>query len=207
MSIWAVVPMKAVRQAKRRLAPVLPDRMRERLVEAMFQHVLQCLRDVSCIHGIAVVSSDPSLADGDVLFVDDPGTGLNAAIRAAVATTKKEGAATALILPADLPLIERRDIDAILDAGRDNPVVMVGDRDNAGTNALLLSPPDRVDPGFGEASLDRHRSDAIRSGVTPIVLDLPRIRFDIDDKDAVDELRRLRVRGFEFLEAGELVRS
>ncbi len=207
MSIWAVVPMKAVRHAKRRLAAVLPDRTRERLVEAMFQRVLQCLREVHRIRGIAVVGSDPALADDDVLFVADPGAGLNAALGAAVSASKEKRAGTVLILPADLPLIERRDIDAMLDAASDSPVVMVGDRDNAGTNALLLSPPDRIDPGFGQASLDRHRSHAIGSGVTPVVLDLPHIRFDVDDKDAVDELRRLRVHGFEFLEAGELVRS
>ena len=61
MSAWrhcAIVPVKALAQAKRRLAPVLPDAARRRLVLTMLEDVLAAARRVEGIDRVLVVTPD-----------------------------------------------------------------------------------------------------------------------------------------------------
>ncbi len=60
------------------------------------------------------------------------------------------------------------------DPGRE--VVIVPDRHGTGTNALLLTPPDAIEPAFGPGSFARHRELAGTAGVA----ELPSLTLDID---------------------------
>jgi len=184
MTTWAIVPLKAVPEAKRRLRGVLSDDERQHLVVWMFRRVLAALDASPGIDRIAVVGADRALVPAAGRFIADPGRGLNAALAHALSAVCEDGARSALIVPADVPLIAADDVAALLDAG--GRTAIVPDRARAGTNALLMTPPDRFRPNFGPGSFDRHR-DAAGDAV---VLDLPRIMLDIDDADALDALRR-----------------
>ncbi|HIE20404.1 MAG TPA: 2-phospho-L-lactate guanylyltransferase, partial [Rhodospirillales bacterium] len=61
--MWAVVPCKKLEFAKRRLAPILSAGERRCLVSAMLSDVLDVLTKISVLSGVAVISSDPNLAD------------------------------------------------------------------------------------------------------------------------------------------------
>ena len=58
-------------------------------------------------------------------------------------------------------------------------MVIVPDRHGAGTNALLLSPPDIVDFAFGPGSRQTHADRARRAGAVLVELDGP-LALDID---------------------------
>ena len=190
MSVWAVVPVKALDRAKQRLAPVLDAADRRRLVRAMCDDVLATLGTVRGLAGIAVVTRERDLVPAGMRRIEDRGDGLNAALARAAAVLESEGATTILTIAADVPLSSRDEIERVLAAGRNAPIVIVPDRQGRGTNALLLSPPSRMAPAFGAASLVRHTVMARALGCEPVVLRLPGLGFDVDDAAALDDLRR-----------------
>ena len=54
-----------------------------------------------------------------------------------------------LTLPGDLPLLTAADVQAIITPPEPRvPVVLVPNRDDLGTNAIVLSPPDCLRPGL-----------------------------------------------------------
>jgi 2-phospho-L-lactate guanylyltransferase len=109
--------------------------------------------------------------------------GLNAAIEAARSLAVARGASAILVLPADLPSVSATAVDDIVERGSvltapDAIVVLVPDRHGTGTNALLVSPPDAIDPAFGVGSRAQHarRADVARARYEeidgPLSLDL-----------------------------------
>lgn len=190
MTVWALVPLKALDNAKRRLAPALEPADRRRLARVMCRDVLDAVASAQGLSGVALVTSERDLAPSGVRRIDDRGDGLNAALADAAAVLEAEGATAVLTIAADVPLATRDDIEAILAAGRQAPVVIVPDRRRRGTNALMLSPPRLLRPAFGEASLARHIALARSRGIEPAVLGLAGPGFDVDDAGALEELRR-----------------
>lgn len=190
MSVWAVVPVKALDRAKQRLAPALDAPGRRRLAQLMRDDVLAALATVRGLAGVAVVTSEVDLLPAGMRRIEDRGDGLNAALARAAAVLEREGATAILAIAADVPLTSRDEIEAVLTAGRTAPVVIVPDRQESGTNALLLSPPTRMAPAFGVASLARHTAMARALGIEPVVLRLSGLGFDVDDAAALDDLRR-----------------
>ena len=59
-----------------------------------------------------------------------------------------------LLVPGDCPSLDAREVDELLSAGPG--VIIVPDRHGTGTNALVLDPPDAIEPGFGPGSCERH---------------------------------------------------
>ena len=128
--------------------------------------------------------------------VPDPGTGLNAAIRQGTEAAREDGAAAALILPADLPLLSVESLDRLLDAadaalaaGSGRPLVVISPSDaRNGTNGLLLSPPDVIRPSFGIASFEAHVREARDAGTSLQVVPDPGLGFDLDTPEDFERL-------------------
>lgn len=190
MSVWALVPLKALNRAKKRLASELPAAERRRLVETMYNDVLAVLASVRGLAGVAVVTDERGLVPSGVRRIEDLGEGLNAAVARASARLEREGATSVLSLAADIPFASKDEIEAVLAAGRKTPVVIVPDRHGSGTNALLLSPPTRLAPAFGEASHARHTAMARALGFEPETMNLPGLGFDVDDPADLRDLRQ-----------------
>ena len=57
------------------------------------------------------------------------------------------------------------------------------DRHGTGTNALVLSPPDAIEPSFGPDSLERHVAAAEAAGVPHRVEEVPGLALDVDTPD------------------------
>jgi 2-phospho-L-lactate/phosphoenolpyruvate guanylyltransferase len=185
---FAIVPVKALADAKRRLAPALAPSERRRLVLTMLDDVLALLTNVAGIDRVLVVTPDPEVAaaaanhDADVVGEDDHGD-LNAAVRRGLAQAHSQAAERALVIPADVPLATQAEIQAILTsaaAGSKPQVVIVPSEDGDGTNAMLLAPPEAMRPEFGEGSFVRHVAQAVALGLDFRVLRLPGLGADID---------------------------
>jgi 2-phospho-L-lactate guanylyltransferase len=67
-------------------------------------------------------------------------------------------------------------------------VVIVPDRHGTGTNALVLSPPDAIEPAFGPGSFARHVAAAEAAGVPHRVEEVPGLALDVDTPDDLAEL-------------------
>jgi len=89
-----------------------------------------------------------------------------------------------------LPLLEANDIQAMIDTGRDNAMVIAPDRRGEGTNALFLRRPELIPFRFGEGSFDAHCTLAEDAGVTPHILECEGLAFDLDTREDYLELTR-----------------
>ncbi len=166
--LTAVVPMKSTEFAKSRLAPVLDAAGRRALAQQMLDHVLATLRDAGL--GSVRVAGD-NQGKGD----------LNADVTEAARLVEREGASHLLLVMADLPYLASDDIAALIEAGRDNAVVIAEAKDG-GTNAMLLTPPTVLEFAFAthRPSATFHADSARRAGIEPMILRRPGLARDID---------------------------
>ncbi len=181
-----LVPMKALDEAKSRLWADVPAPERRAAVLGMLERVVRAAVGACNALGGActVVGGDDAVrraaeaAGAD--WTVDPASGLNPALWSAMRAAYADGAQAALFLPADLPLIEREDVLAVVEAsgGYARPVgVEAGD---GGTNALLVPASCVFEPRLGADSFAKHRAAAEAAGSPLAVVDAPNLAFDVD---------------------------
>lgn len=198
---WAIVPVKALGQAKQRLAGVLPLQARRQLMLAMLSDVLATLARVEPLGPVLVVTPDAQVAElaqssGARVLREVAVQGHTAAAMAGFAHAAAHGASRALTVPADAPFVTRSELLHLLDvAGSDaSPrVVLAPARDGDGTNAVLVAPPDIFPPSFGPGSFARHLVTAEAQGLDCRVVELAGLGMDIDEpRDLLDLMARKR---------------
>ncbi|MBK6575709.1 MAG: 2-phospho-L-lactate guanylyltransferase [Sandaracinaceae bacterium] len=191
----AVVPVKGFARAKSRLASVLPETERQAFARACFEHVLRTLEAHAGVASIMVVSSDAEVlatarARGH-LPLKDPSDAvrLNEVVDTALALAEDQGADAALVLMSDLPLLTPGDLDELLSG--DAALTLGPDRANAGTNALLVRPPDLMPTCFGHPqSFALHRARAAALGCEARIVVTPGIAGDVDTAEDYAQLWR-----------------
>jgi 2-phospho-L-lactate guanylyltransferase len=205
--LHVVLPARSISGGKARLGGALDAEERETLILGMLRHALATLRTWGVAEQVHVVSLDPALladaADAGAHAVPQalPGIGeldgaLNDAILAGRTTALQAGATAMLVLPADLPLLAVTSLERLLDAGdaalaagSGRPVVVLAPADaRRGTNALLVSPPDIIEPAFGPQSLEAHAKAAAAVEATLLLVVDPGLGFDLDTPEDVDRL-------------------
>ncbi|HKU85767.1 MAG TPA: 2-phospho-L-lactate guanylyltransferase, partial [Casimicrobiaceae bacterium] len=102
--IWAVVPVKALGQAKSRLAGTLSCDARAEFARAMLQDVLEALAQARTIAGLVVVTADPEATAlaarlGARIFTSDATCGHTGAVMAAARRLHAEGREGMLTVP------------------------------------------------------------------------------------------------------------
>ena len=154
------IPVRSFEGAKSRLGAVLDAEERRELVELLLARTVTAALAARGVAEVLVVSPDPEVlrlaAAAGAHPVEQRSRGLNPGLHEA------RQAATGvrlLVLPADIPGIDAAAIERVLEAGDATvrpSVVLVPDRHGRGTNALLLDPPDVIDPAFGGDSRTGH---------------------------------------------------
>lgn len=185
---WALVPTKDLLRAKTRLAGVLAPAERRSLVLAMLTDVLGTLRAAPQLTGVALISRDPEVralaARSGALLLDDPGDDLNDSLRAGAAQLAVRGARELLVVPADVPLVTRADVEALVGALRMGAqIALAPAHDDGGTNALALTLPSRLMFQFGERSFERHLRLATNLGLRTAIHRSDTLGLDIDTLD------------------------
>jgi 2-phospho-L-lactate guanylyltransferase len=183
MSTIAILPVKSFGAAKQRLAPALGSGWRQALAQAMFSDVLASLRRVPGLHSVAVVTADrvaEAAARGERVRVleDTAESGQSAAALIGIRHALASGFERVLLVPGDTPLLDPGEVAELL--ARSGSVSIVPDRHGTGTNALVLAPPDAIEPSFGPGSCDRHVAAAEAAGVPHAVEEVPTLMLDVD---------------------------
>jgi len=190
----AVLPIKNLPLAKRRLGEALDERQRRELALAMAGDVIDALEACPEIDLTVIVSSEPDVAPlaaaAQAPLVDDGGgePGQSQAVAAGISRALEEGATRVLCVPGDCPSLDPSELTALL-LEADAEVVIVPDRHGTGTNGLLLAPPDAIEPAFGPGSRERHQALAERAGRSSAVFEPPSLTLDIDTGADLAELR------------------
>jgi 2-phospho-L-lactate/phosphoenolpyruvate guanylyltransferase len=195
MRTIAILPVKSFGAAKRRLAERLAPGSRQALAQAMFSDVLTSLRHVAGLEAIAVVTADhtaEAAAMGRRIHVlhDAEESGQSEAALVGIRFALASSYERVLLVPGDTPLLDPGEVSSLLARAAEAAiaVVAVPDRHGAGTNALLLAPPDAIEPSFGEGSLERHVTAARRAGLTCSVEPLPSLVLDVDTPEDLEAL-------------------
>jgi 2-phospho-L-lactate guanylyltransferase len=171
-----IVPLKALAEAKGRLAPEVGPLQRRLLAIAMFEDVIAALQAVPALAAPVVVSPDREVwrradAMGCRVVEEPPGAGdLNAALASAA---KAAGDGSLLVVAADLPLASAAGLERVLAA--EAPVAVVPSADGGGTNVLAWRDPASFAPSFGPDSAARHL--AVPGAVR---VDEPGLALDVD---------------------------
>ena len=157
----------------------------------MFADVLTTLRRTPGLDEVAVVTADraaESAAAGRGVHVlrDTAQAGQSEAALIGIRHAISQGYERAALVPGDTPLIQPAELGALIAGARG--VVIVPDRHGTGTNGLVLSPPDAIDPSFGPDSLARHVAAAEAAGVEHRVQELPTLALDVDTPADLAEL-------------------
>lgn len=189
LPLWTlIVPLKPLRHAKSRLAPVA-GLLRPELALAFAQDTVAAALGCAAVARVLVVTDDPRAAGrlaalGATTVPDRPAAGLNAALA--------HGAEAARTLPgmppggwvaalsADLPALRPEELGRVLDAAAAYPRAFLADTQQVGTTLLGAAPGQRLGPRFEGASRLRHRA----SGAHELTLDdVPTVRRDVDTPD------------------------
>ena len=215
MSIWSIIPVKALRESKSRLSHLLTVEERAALTERMLTRTLRILNESPLVQRTLVVSRDPAALKvgrplGALTFSEGDDKDLDGALERAAQLAAAQGARGILVLPADLPLLTAKDIAAFLQGipgigsglpfgVRARQLVICPDYDNDGTNALFITPPVGFKFSYGSGSFQRHIAEAERLGLRVDVVDVPGLRFDLDTEE--DWRRYVAARAREMLPA------
>ncbi|MFN3231486.1 MAG: 2-phospho-L-lactate guanylyltransferase [Alphaproteobacteria bacterium] len=192
-NIWALVPVKKLAGAKKRLSDVLSEEERSALSHAMLEDVLGALTRANGLAGTAVVTADEEAVAVARRYgaatIADRASSLNEALTEASKVLATYAAQGVLIVHADLPLASSREVEAIIrHAGPAPSATLVPARADGGSNAMLLMPPNAIELAYGEGSFAKHRTAAHAAGLDVRALDSAGLGLDVDRPDDLEAL-------------------
>ena len=200
MSLWVIIPVKPLKNAKSRLAPVLSPDQRFELAQAMFRHVLSVTTTIQQVTGVLVISRDTKALAiaremGAKTLQEGAMSNLNPALLRATLVVQSWRADSVLVLPADLPFINAEDLRDMVQLASDRSIVIATDRNRDGTNALLIRPPGAIEYDYGSGSYERHLRMARAAGLQVREFQSERLSLDIDVPEDLREYQEILERG------------
>jgi 2-phospho-L-lactate/phosphoenolpyruvate guanylyltransferase len=195
MSLWVLVPVKPLDQAKSRLAGALAPAERASLVRSLLERTVGILRQVPAITEILIVTGDPAVAGwasqtGNRVMGPGCEPDLNRELASATRLAQEQQAEGVLILHADLPQVTPADVQAMTAYVAAAPIIVLApDRHGRGTNALLCAPPGLIEYRFGPDSFALHRAQALAAGAALEICKAPGLALDLDLPEDLELLR------------------
>lgn len=178
--VAVLVPVKAFREAKLRLAPALPPIGRAELAKAMATHVLDAAKPLPA----AVVCDDLEVADWArgqrALVIWEPERGLNRAVEAGVERLAAAGARRVIVAHGDLPFASGLEW-----VGRFPGVTVVPDRLDNGTNVICVPSAAGFRFSYGPGSFARHAAEALGRGLPLRVVRERNLGRDVDTPEDI----------------------
>ncbi len=179
-----VMPMKPFAVAKTRLSAALSPTQRERLVRALFFRTQRFFATqfrgfdrlvVTPCSGVRVACDRA----GATCLLEPGLDGLNAAAQRARVWATEQKYARMLLIPGDVPVWIRAEVNQLLDAAQQHDVAIARARDG-GTNAMLMRLPSAMAFCYGLQSAKRHADAAVAAGQTTVTCRLPFLAHDLD---------------------------
>jgi 2-phospho-L-lactate guanylyltransferase len=198
-----LLPVKDLRQAKKRLASLLTAQERFELAHAMLRDVTRALSAVTRADKIFVVTNyEPAIQiaeqHGWEVLREEEQVSESFSVDAASSICAERGVDALLRLPLDVPLVCSTDIDELLALDYVPPaVVIIPSRDGTGTNAILRTPPALFRSHFGPSSFAKHCAEAHQKNAAIIARRNARLEMDVDDEADLLELMQHDLRGTE----------
>ena len=184
VAVFVIIPVKRLDNAKSRLSSILTDDERKHFCLKMLEDVLETVNSTKHPHETVVISKDPTVSkiakNFEVAYLKERKTGLNKAVSEAVDWCVEMGAASVLVLPADIPSVMPTELERIFTLEEKASMVISSSRNGKGTNALLLTPPNVSPTFYGPHSFQRHIKEAKKLKISCRRYRSPGLALDID---------------------------
>lgn len=192
MTCWAIIPAKPPGNGKNRLSPALDEAARSELVRAMLGHVVTAVEAARNVDTVCLIGPSRHGLPETLPLLDDPGTGLNAAIASGFDEAVRADATRVLIIHGDLPQLSTQDVE-LLAAAAPGSLAIAPDRHGTGTNALSLPLPEAENFtfAFGPDSFARHCIEAGRLELSVETIHSHGLAYDIDEPDDLPDAAEL----------------
>ena len=163
------IPMKDPMLAKTRLSGGLSTHQRQQLAIALFQNTVTFFRQTYPGLPVSTVTASKKITElannmGTYVIHEPVVNGLNNAATLAAKWAWKNGFHSLFIIPADIPVLIKTEINELLDASIKHDVV-IAESTNGGTNALLLSLPNGLTFCYGKNSATAHAQSAKKNAL------------------------------------------
>jgi len=146
MQVSAFIPIKKYSHSKRRLASILSEQQRSDLSKAMATQTIKALIQSNICDSITLVTNDSDLIiEGASTYFTE--SSLNQALNEAIACNDSNN--PILIMHADLPRINERDLNNLAASFNKSFISIVPDIEESGTNCLLYDPAMKFNLQFG----------------------------------------------------------
>jgi 2-phospho-L-lactate/phosphoenolpyruvate guanylyltransferase len=198
MKIAIVIPVKSF-EPKKRLSSLFTPTERKQLQIAMLEDTLQTIVKARMVSVTAVVSSDREILRfaeryGATAIREEDDSGVNSAVDRAI--DQLEGYDGWLILPADLPLLNQKDIKTVLGLQRMGAEFVISPSEEYdGTNLMLVTREKRIPLHYDDDSYRNHVLAAMAAGAKVAVYYSERVGFDIDKSSDVHRYFKFGTRG------------
>lgn len=193
--VAVLLPVKEFHRSKHRLTGFLTPPERVSLARAMFDDVWEVLREPvegkQGLDHLLVVSAEPYVLarcreEGVAFLEEAEPISHSDSVRRATQWAMSLGVTSLLSVPIDTPGMTVEEILALVELARRYSVVIVPSADGSGTNALLRTPPDAIEPRFGPGSCRLHIEEAERNGLEWLVDRSPGLLADIDSPEDIE---------------------
>ena len=188
-----LIPVKRLSQAKQRLASVLGQPARTELAQSMLLDVFEALDKWNRRPPVSVVTGDPFALElarqfSFEIIPDTANQSETHAIEAATRVCQSKGIDNTLVIPGDIPLVQSRELEKVLEAAPLEGAVLAPAADGRGTNAIFRRPCGLFPLRFGNDSFHPHLAAARATGKPCVVLSLAGIALDIDTPSDLQQL-------------------
>jgi 2-phospho-L-lactate guanylyltransferase len=179
-----VLPVRGIADGKSRLAAVLDASARAAFNEWLLKRTLDALQawrgGLDACVVVSACERAGAIARRYGAHVIDQSAGLNAAATLGARHAAERGASSVLVLPCDLPELDARALDALVDAAHGGDVTIAPDSSGTGTNALMMPARAAFEFRFGADSFARHCDVAAACGLSVVVHRSRALAFDVD---------------------------
>ena len=186
--IYAIIPVSKFKNAKTRLSPFLTEEERENLLKAMLHDVTDTLKKY--VDKIFIISRDEDVLSyaeklnlGTIL--EDENSNLNKALKQAMKYCKGN-ARKIIIVPSDVPLIGKTNVQMLIDASKSLDFIIVPSK-GGGTNMIIMKPM-AIHTRFEGFSYKEHVQAAERKKLNPQVHDSFFMALDVNTAEDLGEI-------------------
>ena len=193
---YILVPFKNFKQAKSRLRKDLSDSETEKIAKLMLEDVLSEVSKSKIADRKFLLTKDSNAISLGVKYgieiieekiqVDE-----STSVDKACNYLKTFAASAVWRLPGDIPNIEARVLDLLLNEGKHESISIIVPSDSGtGTNAFYKCPPDVISSSFGENSFQKHIDSFITKNIKFKIMEIENIWVDIDSLDDLNKIKK-----------------
>ena len=180
MNVSAFIPIKKFSSSKNRLANIITSPEREVLAASMAKKTIDTLHNSKICNSITVVTNDSNLhLDYSTSYFTN--SSLNDALNEAIYAQTTNDAV--LIMHADLPKINERDLHELAHSFDTKKVSIISDLSSQGTNCLMFNSAISFDLKFGFNSYNLFIDEFKNNGLNFKDISIESLQDDLDSEE------------------------